>query len=84
MHVISFFLFFILGHHFTLRIYKEGEVKLDGNWYYNLVRYNCLNDVKALNPQQPNSLDGMFWQQDGATVHCTNRTMNLLDEQFGN
>ena len=73
------------GKHFGLTIVntQERERGLDGNWYHTLVSYKCRRDLKAINPQHPDSLTDMIWRQDGAPIHTTNKVMNLLDRMFG-
>ena len=69
------------GRFFGKRFFR-GET-VTGEKYYWHVRNNCVPALKALNPTNPGSLQGMIWQQDGASVHCTNQVMTYLGRQFG-
>ena len=51
---------------------------MDGEKYYWMVRNRA--DLKRLNG---GNLDQLWWQQDGASVHCLAKTMKYLDNQFG-
>ena len=66
------------GTSFSLKFMDEG--KIDGDRYYKLIRYTCVPELKAGNG---GTLDGLWWQQDGASPHRTTKNMRYLDGQFG-
>ena len=49
--------------------------------YYWMVRNRAIPELKRLNG---GTLDQAWWQQDGASVHRTAKTMQYLDRQFNN
>ena len=53
---------------------------INGEEYYNLIRHKCVPELKQING---GSLDGMWFQQDGAKVHRTTKVLKYLDGQFG-
>ena len=67
------------GKTFGLKFYENTTI--DGAEYYKLVRYTCIPQLKALNNPQ-GTLDNMIWQQDGAKVHRTIRSLTYFDGQF--
>ena len=59
--------------------------ELNSDWYYRLLRYHCIPEVRRINdPQNGQSLAGCSWQQDGASIHVTPPIMRLLHRAFGN
>ena len=74
------------GAKFSLKIYPmvgPDRQKIDSDWYYWLCRNSCIPEVKQINPQMPNTTQLCYWQQDGASIHTTDRVMRYLDGQFG-
>ena len=53
---------------------------LDGEGYYKLLRYHCFPAIKAIGN---GSFAGQYWQQDGASVHRTQRSLNYIHSTFG-
>ena len=63
---------------FGLKFYRNQT--LTGVTYHSLLQYTVLPELRNWNG---GNLDQLYWQQDGATVHCTDRNMRYLDNQFG-
>ena len=66
------------GQTWGLKLYQNETI--DGAAYYSLLRYTAIPALKRING---GTLDGMYWQQDGAKVHRTKRALKYLDGQFG-
>ena len=54
---------------------------LDGDGYYNLLRYHCLPYIRN---QNDGTLENQYWQQDGASCHRTRKVIGYLHTSFGN
>ena len=63
---------------FGLKFYRNQT--LTGVTYHSLLQYTVLPELRNWNG---GNLDQLYWQQDGATVHCTDRNMRYLDNKFG-
>ena len=64
----------LLGPHFIRRGHK-----MDTQEYLRIFRYNVVQqDFRRHNINRLNA----WWQQDGATVHTSNRSINYLRGQF--
>ena len=50
--------------------------------YHSLLQYHCLPELRALNPDNPGTLEGMIWTQDGARIHRSKENTAYLDRQF--
>ena len=68
------------GETWGLKFIEEGKT-MDGNQYYWLVRNRAVPELKRM---AGGSLDRVWWQQDGASVHRQVKTMKYLDSQFMN
>ena len=55
---------------------------MKGKDYHSLLQYHCLPELRLLNPDNPGSLEGMIWTQDGARIHRTKENTAYLDRQF--
>lgn len=66
------------GKTWGLKFYQNKNI--NGDEYYKLLRFKCVPRLKQIND---GSLNGMWFQQDGATVHRTGRVLRYLDRQFG-
>ena len=53
---------------------------LDGDGYYKLLRYNVFPKIKVANN---GTFEGQTWQQDGASVHRTRRSLDYIQSSFG-
>ena len=54
--------------------------RMIGASYHSLLQYIVFPELRHWNG---GSLNGLWWQQDGAPVHCTIQNMAYLDNQFG-
>ena len=63
---------------FGLRVFRDGT--LNGPGYHSLLQYHVMPELRRWNG---GNLDRLWWQQDGATVHVTDRNMRYLDTLFG-
>ena len=63
---------------FGLKFYRNQA--LTGATYHSLLQYTVFPELRIWNN---GNLDQLYWQQDGATVHCTDRNMRYLDNLFG-
>ena len=54
---------------------------LDGNGYYNLLRYHCFPFIRNQNDE---TLDNQYWQQDGASCNRTRKVIRYLHASFEN
>ena len=66
------------GNTWGLKLYRNETI--DGDEYHRLLRYTAIPALKVING---GTLDGMYWQQDGAKVHRTKKVLQYLDGQFG-
>ena len=49
----------------------------------DLLQNEVIPDLKAMNPVNPGTLDGVYFQQDGAVPHRTQEIKAYLKDQFG-
>ena len=66
------------GSSFSLKFMNQGTITSDS--CYKLLRFNCIPQLKAGNE---GTLGGLWWQQDDASPHRTQKMMRYLDNQFG-
>ena len=62
---------------FGLTFYRNES--MNGTKYKRLLQYKVLPELREWNG---GNLDGIWWQQDGATCHNTKTNMAYLDRQF--
>lgn len=63
---------------FGLTIFRNH--RMNGASYHRLLQYTVFPELRQWNG---GNMDGLYWQQDGAPVHCTDANMRYLDNQFG-
>ena len=69
------------GKTFSLKFFETGET-MKAKDYHSLLQYRCFPELRALNPDNPGSLEGMIWTQDGARIHRSKENTAYLDRQF--
>ena len=62
---------------FGFKTYENQS--MNGQMYHSLLQYTVLPELRIRNG---GNLDGLWWQQDGAPCHVTQRNMIYLDHQF--
>ena len=62
---------------FGLKFYQNKT--MTGPEYHKLLQYDVFPELRDLNG---GSLDGLWWQQDGAPCHVTDQNMTYLDSNF--
>ena len=65
------------GATFSLKFMEQGKINSDT--YYKLLSYTC---IPELNVGNGGTLQGLWWQQDGASPHRSAKIMRYLDTQF--
>lgn len=73
---------------FGLHIYRPDKDKskdetVNADAYLKLLEEKIIPDLKSLNHVKPGSLDGLYWQQDGASPHTAIHVKAYLKDQFG-
>ena len=83
----------VLGIHssgagFGLHIYRPDKDKskdetVNAEAYLKLLQEEVIPDLKALNPVNPGTLDGVYFQQDGAAPHVARHALQWIANHFG-